>query len=422
MLIKNARILLPEVEDLIFADVKISDGHIECWGRELSGDDVYDANGLVLAPGFIDLHVHMREPGAEHKGTFRTEGRAAAAGGFTHVFAMPNTSPSPDSKEHYLMIRELSKASVVPVTLYGSVTRSIAGEVFSDIEEMAQEGCRFFSDDGAPIATEDKMIEALERIGALGGFLAVHEEDKSYFSTGSVHRGKYAEAFCVDGIPSESEWKMIERDLALFERYPGAKLHFCHLSTKESVDLIREAKRKGLNVSAEVCPHHFSLTEDILVKAGTLAKVNPPIRTQEDRTALIEGLRSGVIDIIATDHAPHDEESKRLPMGEASFGFTGLEFAFALGNTYLVKTGELKLPKLLRLMSEKPAEVAGLKEGKIEKGYPADLVLLDPDEEWILQREELVSKGKNTPLNGVKLRGKVIATMVSGRWVYESTR
>ena len=215
---------------------------------------------------------------------------------------------------------------------------------------------------------------------------------------------------------------MIERDLALFERYPGAKLHFCHLSTKESVDLIREAKRKGLNVSAEVCPHHFSLTEDILVKAGTLAKVNPPIRTQEDRTALIEGLRSGVIDIIATDHAPHDEESKRLPMGEASFGFTGLELAFALGNTYLVKTGELKLPKLLRLMSEKPAEVAGLKEGKIEKGYPADLVLLDPDEEWILQREELVSKGKNTPLNGVKLRGKVIATMVSGRWVYESTR
>ncbi len=422
MIIKNAHLLLPEKEELFFGDVKISDGLIVEWGTELQGEEIFDAEGKVLAPGFIDLHVHMREPGGEHKGTFESEGMAAAAGGFTHVFAMPNTRPSPDTKEHYKMIKELSKKSPVPVTLYGSVTCSIAGETFSNIEGLHEEGCHFFTDDGAPIATDEQMIEALQRIGAFGGLLAVHEEEKSLFTIGAIHRGKYIEDFEVDGIPSEAEWGMIQRDIDLLEKHPGARLHLCHLSTKEAVEMVQEAKAKGLRVSAEVCPHHFSMTEEVLLQAGTLAKVNPPIREEEDRQALIEGLKNGVIDVIVTDHAPHEEESKQLPMAQASYGLSGFEVAFALGNTFLVDEEELTLVELLRLMSEKPAELAELKEGRIEKGYPANLVLLDPEEEWTLRRRELVSMGKNTPLEGVLLRGRVKATMIKGRWVYEDAR
>lgn len=422
MIVKNARILLPDRDDFFLGDVRISDGLIQEWGEHLEGEEVMDAQGLVLAPGFIDLHVHMREPGAEHKGTFESEGQAAAKGGFTHVFAMPNTSPSPDTRQNYQMICQLAQRSPVAVTLYGSVTLSIAGENLSDMEGLYEEGCRFYSDDGAPIRTSEQMLEALQRIEKLDGILAVHEEEKSLFTSGSIHRGKYIENFDVDGIPSSAEWHMIQRDLELLKQVPEARLHICHLSAKESVALIKEAKEQGLQVTAEVCPHHLALTEDILPQAGTLAKVNPPIREEEDRRALIDALKSGVIDIIATDHAPHDEKSKQAPMEKASFGLTGFELAFSLSYTALVETGELSLIDLLRLMSEKPAALAGIREGKIEKGYPANLVLLDPDEEWTLRRQDLLSKGKNTPLDGSVLKGRIKATMMEGRWIYEDTR
>lgn len=421
MILKNAHILLPDTEEFFFGDLRIQEGVIAEIGSLINGEDSLDLQGQVLAPGFVDLHVHMREPGGEHKGDFASEGRAAAIGGYTHVFAMPNTRPTPDSKENFLYISTLSKKSPVPVTLYGSVTVGIAGEEFSDIEGLQELGCRFFTDDGMPIEKEEVMREALRRIGAFGGLLAVHEEERSLFDTGSIHRGPYAEQFGVDGIPSRAEWEMVERDIRLLEEVPGAHLHICHISAKESVELVQAAKERGLLVTAEVCPHHFALTQEEVGQSGTLAKVNPPLREEEDRRALIEGLKSGAIDIIATDHAPHDADSKARPMCSASFGLSGIELAFALGNTYLVEEGELTLPQLLRLMSEKPAKLAGINEGKIEVGAKANLVLLDPGETWSVRAKDLASKGKNTPLDGVALRGKVKGTLLEGEWIYEDT-
>lgn len=372
-----------------------------------------------IVPGFIDLHVHMREPGQTHKATFLSEGKAAAKGGFTKVFAMPNTIPAPDCLENMLNIRRLADQSVVPVELYGAATLGIKGETISDLEILGDIGCRFFSDDGNPISRDEHMLEIMQRLAAMQGILAVHEEDRSTFTVGAVNRGPISEHFRIDGIPNRAESQMIERDIALAEQ-TGTHLHICHVSCRESVDLIRQAKARGVKVSTEACPHHFAWTEELVIEKGALAKVNPPLRTKEDVQAVIKGLQDGTIDVIVTDHAPHDRASKELPIESASYGLSGIEFSFAMGYTYLVKPGYLTLEELIDKMSVAPARLFGLKEeGSLQAGCLANFAVLELDQAQTITEESMLSQGKNTPLIGYTLYGSVQATYLRGENIYE---
>ncbi len=391
-------------------NVDISNGRIV----DLSPSGDVSPNSFLIVPGFADVHVHLREPGFFYKETMQSGTLSAARGGYTAVGAMPNLNPTPDSPENLAVEEELiKKSAVVRVYPYGCITIGRKGETLCDFAAM-KDRVIAFSDDGSGVQSESLMREAMEKIASVGGLLAAHCEDNSLINGGYIHLGDYAKAHGHAGICSESEYKQIERDLRLV-RETGCRYHVCHISAKESVDLIRRAKRDGLDVSCETAPHYLALCDDDLQEVGRF-KMNPPIRGKRDMEALIEGLSDGTIDMIATDHAPHAEEEKSRGLRDSVMGVVGLECAFAVLYTRLVKTGILPLERLLYAMTDAPRARFGMPE------YPDDFSVFDLNSEYAINPSEFLSKGKSTPFEGDRVFGACVLTCVGGKAVYENTK
>jgi len=427
LLIRGGHIIDPSQGIDQVADLLIAEGKIVQAGDTviLSKAQDLDATGLVVCPGFIDLHCHLREPGFEDKETIATGTKAAAIGGFTTVCCMTNTEPPLDTPTAIAWVKQkASQDSLVAVLPIGCITRGRKGKELTDMAGLAEAGVLAFSDDGDPVASSQLMRSALEYSRDLGLPIIEHCEDKTLSDKGIINEGQMSAKLGLKGIPAAAEEAMVARDLTLAKR-TKARLHIAHASTKGSVELIRHAKEEGTSVTAEVTPHHLTLTEErIMGKASnepfdTNAKVNPPLRTKEDVQALIEGLKVGVIDAIATDHAPHTLADKNCGLELAASGISGFETASGclMG---LVHQGEISLTRLISKLTCEPAKVIGRNDelGTLKAGAPANITILDPDREWIVDSRNFASKGKNTPYDGYKFKGKVMATIANGRTVY----
>ncbi|MBM7692338.1 dihydroorotase [Peribacillus deserti] len=418
-IIKNGYVLNEE-GSMKKADILIQKGRIEQIADFIAPDDheVIDAEGLLVAPGLIDLHVHLREPGGEKKETIESGTLAAAKGGFTTLAAMPNTRPVPDSKEQleWLMgrIKETAHVRVLP---YGSITVRELGQDLTDFEALKESGAFALTDDGVGIQSAGMMLQAMKRAASLDLPIVAHCEENTLINKGSVHEGAFSREHDLNGIPSVCESVHIARDVLLAEA-AECHYHVCHISTKESVRVVRDAKRAGIRVTAEVSPHHLLLCEEDIPGLDSNYKMNPPLRGKEDQKALIEGLLDGTIDFIATDHAPHTEAEKAEGMLLAPFGIVGLETAFPLLYTHFVKYGELSLKQLIDFLTIKPAESFGLPYGKLEAGSAADIVLIDLENEYEINPDEFISKGKNTPFKGWKCSGWPVMTFAEGKKVW----
>ncbi|WP_462409210.1 dihydroorotase [Neobacillus sp. Marseille-QA0830] len=384
-----------------------------------SADRSINAEGLLVSAGFVDLHVHLREPGGEKKETIATGTKAAARGGFTTVAAMPNTRPVPDTKEQMenlqKRIKETANVRVLP---YASITTRQLGQDLTDFEALKAAGAFAFTDDGVGVQSAAKMLEAMKKAKEVNMAIVAHCEDNSLINKGSVHEGTFAKQHGLNGIPSVCESVQIARDVLLAEA-SGCHYHVCHISTKESVRTVRDAKRAGIHVTAEVTPHHLLLSQDDIPGLDPNFKMNPPLRDDADKQALIEGLLDGTIDFIATDHAPHTAEEKNEGMLLAPFGIVGLETAFPLLYTKFVLKNIISLEQLIDWMTIKPARSFGLPYGTLEVGSPADLVLLDLNEERMISPDEFLSKGKNTPFSGWNCKGWPVLTIAEGNIVWE---
>ncbi|MER2089402.1 MAG: dihydroorotase [Sporosarcina sp.] len=418
--IQNVQMLNSE-GDLVTTDVKLSGDKITEIGSQLTVEnaEIIDGEGLLLAPGFIDVHVHLREPGGEHKETIESGTRAAAKGGYTTICAMPNTRPVPDTKENLTLVNDLIKQkSLIRVLPYASITIREAGKERTNLAELKEHGAFAFTDDGVGIQQAGMMFEAMQDAAAIGMPIVAHCEDNTLIYGGAMHEGKRNKELGLPGIPSIAESVHIARDILLAEA-AGAHYHVCHVSTKESVRVIRDAKKAGIHVTGEVSPHHLLLSEDDIPGDDADWKMNPPLRGTEDLQALREGLLDGTLDFIATDHAPHTAEEKEAGFAKAPFGITGLETAFPLLYTNFVKKGSWTLQQLIDWMTKKPADVFGLPYGKIEVGATADLVLIDLNKEEKIDRTTFVSKGKNTPFDGWSCTGWPVKTIYGGKIVWE---
>jgi dihydroorotase len=418
--IKNAMIL-DDHGSLIERDIKINDGIITEIAPEITTDGhSFDARGLFVSAGFIDVHVHLREPGGEHKETIATGSLAAAKGGFTTICPMPNTKPVPDRVDRFDdLINRIKASAVVKVRPYGAITEDSKGEKLTDYPALKAKGAVGFTDDGVGVQQAGVMYAAMQEIAKIQLPIAAHCEDNSLILGGCIHDGKKAQELGLKGIPSVCESVHIARDILLAEA-TGAHYHVCHVSTKESVRVIADAKKAGINVTAEVSPHHLVLTEEDIPSADTNYKMNPPLRSIEDQMALIKGLEDGVIDCIATDHAPHTTDEKAKGMYDSPFGIVGFETAFPVLYTKFVKTGKWSLKQLIDWMTIKPAEVFKLNGiGKVKVGYAADLTVINLDAPEKVDSNSFVSKGKNTPFNGWLCYGWPEMTLVDGKIVYK---
>ena len=383
-------------------------------------DRVMDATGLVVCPGLTDMHVHLRQPGREDKETIATGTLAAARGGFTAVCCMPNTDPVNDTRSVTEFILDTAKREgAVQVYPVGAITKGLKGEELAEIGELFEAGCVAISDDGRPLMNAELMRRAMEYAAMFDLPVIPHCEDVHLSGRGVVHEGLVSTELGLGGIPSASEAVMVSRDLLLAE-LTGAKLHIAHVSAAESVRLIREAKARGIPVSCEVTPHHFTLTEEAVRGFDTKAKMNPPLRSEADRQALLDGLRDGTIDVIATDHAPHTAQEKEQEFDLAPFGVIGLETALALVMTTLVLPGVLSLKQAIAKMTSEPARILQLQKGRIAEGGDADLTILDPNREWAVDATRFASKSRNTPFHGWQLTGGAVATLVAGKVVWEA--
>ncbi|MBA4537584.1 dihydroorotase [Bacillus aquiflavi] len=412
--------LLTSNRTLKKVDIFIEDGVITEINEFIDSiaDEIIDAKGSLLAPGFIDVHVHLREPGGEKKETIATGTLAAAKGGFTTVAAMPNTRPVPDSKEQMeWLINRIKETAVIRVLPYASITVRELGEELTNFSDLKAAGAFAFTDDGVGIQEAGKMLKAMKQAAALKMPIVAHCEDNSLINKGAVHEGVFSKKHGINGIPSVCESVHIARDVLLAEA-ANCHYHVCHISTKESVRTVRNAKRAGIHVTAEVTPHHLLLCDEDIPELDSNFKMNPPLRGKEDRNALIEGLLDGTIDFIATDHAPHTEEEKAEGMLLAPFGIVGLETAFPLLYTNLVEKGILSLKELIDFLTVKPAQTFNLPYGKIETGAVADIVILDLTNEETIDPTTFLSKGKNTPFTGWKCKGWPIATIAEGKVVW----
>ncbi|MFC0524069.1 dihydroorotase [Pontibacillus salicampi] len=418
LVLKNARLL--EGEQEVTRNIHVEAGVIQTISQQpIEATEEIDCSGLLLAPGFVDIHVHMREPGATDKETIATGTMAAARGGFTTVCAMPNTRPVPDTEGNLALVQELIQDhAYVSVLPYASITTRQLGEELTNMKALRALGAVAFTDDGVGVQSADTMLNAMQRAKEIGASIVAHCEDNSLIHNGVIHQGETSRALGVNGIPSVCESVQIARDVLLAEA-TGCHYHVCHVSTKESVRVIRDAKRAGIPVTAEVTPHHLILTEEDIVEDDAMFKMNPPLRSRDDRRALLNGLMDGTIDCIATDHAPHTEEEKQQGLNNAPFGIVGLETAFSLLHTYLVKEQRCSLKELIDWLTIKPASVFGLASGKIAVGQRADFVLLDLTKESTINRHSLLSKGKNTPFHGYTVVGSPVLTMVSGEVVWK---
>lgn len=413
---------LAESNETEKVDILIENKHIKEIAANLprDGEQVIDCKNDMIFPGFIDVHIHLREPGGEHKETIETGTKAAARGGFTTVCAMPNTSPVPDNAEAVqALFDKINETAVVRVLPYAAITKGLKGDELTNIKEIADMGVFAFTDDGVGIQTADFMLRAMKEAAACNTSIVAHCEDNSIVYGGVVHQGNVSERMNFPGIPSLSESVQIARDVLLAEA-AGAHYHVCHVSTKESVRVIRDAKKAGIHVTAEVTPHHLLLNEDAITEDDTNFKMNPPLRSKEDQEALLAGLIDGSLDFIATDHAPHAESEKALGFMQSPFGIVGLETAFSLLYTYLVKTEKITLNQLVEWLTIKPAQVFKLPYGKLEEGSIADLTVVNLDMESKIDKHQFHSKGKNTPFHEWNITSKPILTISEGKVVFRS--
>lgn len=420
LLIKNANYIAFN-DQTNTADILMENGKISKIEKNLNdaADRIIDAEGLIVSPGFIDLHVHLREPGGEHKETIATGTLAAAKGGFTTIAAMPNTRPVPDTINNLNnLLMRINETACVRVLPYASITTRQLGEELTDFSALKDGGAFAFTDDGVGVQSAGMMLEAMKKAAKLNMAIVAHCEENSLINRGCVHEGTFALQNNLNGIPSVCESVQIARDILLAEA-AGCHYHVCHVSTKESVRVIRDAKKAGINVTAEVTPHHLLLTQDDIPGLDANYKMNPPLRDARDREALIKGLLDGTIDFIATDHAPHTQEEKGAGMELAPFGIVGLETAFPLLYTHFVLQKLLTIEELISFLTRKPAESFSLPFGNIEIGAPADLVLLNLNAEKEINPGDFLSKGRNTPFTGWKCKGWPEITISNGQIVWE---
>lgn len=402
------------------ADILIEDGKIKKIASGINdGGDIIDVSGKHVIPGLIDMHVHLREPGFEGKEDIESGSKAAVAGGFTQICCMPNTNPVCDNAvvAKYIITRaqEVGLLKIHPI---GAITKGEEGQALSDIGKMKEAGAVAISDDGKSVDNSYIMRLAMEYASDFSLKCLCHCEDKNLVCGGSVHEGVNAASCGLKGIPRAAEDIMIARDIALAESL-NVPVHICHVSTYSGVQLIREAKARGVKVTAETCPHYFTLTDEAICSFNTYTKVNPPLREERDRLAVIEGLKDGTLDCIVTDHAPHHKDDKNVEYPLAAFGISGLETSFALSYTALVKSGEMTAEELVKKMSANPAAILNLEGGALKEGAPADFIAVDLNEEWTIEPEAFVSKGKNSPFGGKKVFGKIKCTAVDGEIKYE---
>jgi dihydroorotase len=417
LLIKGGRIIDPSQEMDDTRDVLIEDGRVARIGVGLAAPEaeVFDAGGLIVSPGFIDLHVHLREPGEEYKETIASGAAAAAAGGFTSVCAMPNTNPVNDSASvtRYIIekAREAALANVFPV---GAITRGSAGAELAEMAEMKEAGAVAVSDDGRPVMNSQVMRHAMEYARDHGLVVVDHCQDTSLSAGGSMNEGRYSTLLGLKGMSRAAEESHVARDIMLAE-LTGARVHIAHISTAGAVEMVRRAKRQGLRVTCEVTPHHLALTDESVVGFDTNTKMNPPLRTIEDRAALIEAARDRTIDAIATDHAPHHADEKMLEYDHAPFGVIGLETALGVALGALYHTNRVGLARIIEMLTTGPARAFSLSRGTLEVGATADITIFDTEREWVVDPKDFKSKSRNTPFQGWRLTGAVVATFVAGR-------
>lgn len=436
LLIKNGLVIDPESNSEGIKDILVQSGKIvriadKIEETSLSVDEgqadagkcerglkVIDAKGKVVAPGLVDVHVHFRDPGFTYKEDIVSGAKAAAKGGFTSIVLMANTKPAVDNEDTLRYVLEKGKETGIRIETCANVTLGMKGRELVDMDRLMQAGAVGFTDDGIPLLDEKIVKEAMKKAADLGKPLSFHEENPAYIQNNGVNAGKAAAYYGIGGSDRQAEIDMVRRDLLLAEG-TGADISIQHISTKEAVELVRQAKKTNAHIYAEATPHHFTLTEEAVIEHGTLAKMNPPLREEEDRMAIIRGLQDGTIDMIATDHAPHSAEEKAKPITEAPSGIIGLETALSLGICELVNKGYLSMPELIKCMSLNPAKLYRLNAGYLAEGGPADIVIFDKDENWKVESYE--SKSSNSPFTGMVLPGVVCHTICDGRIVYEKS-
>lgn len=421
LLIKQGRLVDPVGGIGGVMDILVENGKVVAIGSEVHDGEaqVIDANGFVVSAGLVDMHVHLREPGFEYKETIETGCAAAAKGGVTSIACMPNTKPVIDTPELVAFVQEQAKkACGVNVLPIAAVSKGQLGKELTDTQALVDAGVVAFSDDGVPIQDANLMRNALLIARDHKLPILTHSEDAGMVCNHAVNEGEVSRKLGIPGRPAIAEELMIMRDAMLAEE-TGSAVHVCHVSTARSVDIVRQYKKKGVRITCETCPQYFTLTEEEVLKQGTMARVNPPLRTQEDVEAIIAGLQDGTIDAIVTDHAPHAAEEKARPLTEAPSGMVGLETSLALSLTALYHTGKMDLSTLLRKMTVEPSRILGVSKGRLALGEDADIVIFDPNEEWIVDPEQFASKGRNTPFGGCKLKGRVKYTIVGGHVIYQ---
>ena len=423
LLIRNCHLIDPASGTDGMRDILVEGEQIRSVARpgelplpEEGGGRVIHADGLIAAPGLVDTHVHFRDPGAEYKEDIFTGAASAAAGGVTSVVLMANTTPRVDNEDTLRYVMERGEQTGIRVYTCANVTMDMAGDELTDMDSLLRAGAVGFTDDGKPLLDDGIARKAMQEAARLHVPVSFHEEDPAYIVNNGVNAGKAAEFFGIGGSDRQAEISMVRRDLSMALE-TGARIVIQHISAKEAVELVRLARRKSGRIHAEATPHHFSLTEEAVIEYGTMAKMNPPLREEADRQAIIAGLADGTIDLIATDHAPHSAEEKARPLTEAPSGIIGLETSLSLGIMNLVHTGALSMQRLLACMTVNPASLYGLDAGRIYEGGPADLILFDEKEEWIPGKFH--SKSQNSPFLGKKMTGKVKYTVCRGRIVYE---
>lgn len=420
LLIRKGRLVDPVGGIGGVMDILIEDGKLAVIGSDLREPEarVIDARGLNVCAGLVDMHVHLREPGFEYKEDITTGAAAAARGGFTSVACMPNTRPVLDTPEQIeYVLRRAGESCGVRVWPIGSVSRGQKGQSLTDAAALQEAGCVALSDDGVPVQDANLVRDAMIRCKRLGLTILSHCEDADMVRNYAVNEGRVSRALGLPGRPAIAEEIMVMRDAMLAEE-TGAAVHICHVSTAGSVEIIRQFKKKGVAITCETCPQYFTLTEDEVLEQGSLARVNPPLRTKLDVEAILEGLRDGTIDVIATDHAPHSVEEKAKPLAEAPSGMVGLETALGVTLTALYHTGFMDLSDILKKMTFHPACILRIPKGRLSLGGEADFTIFSPDEEWTVEPDQFASKGRNTPFKGRKLKGRVKYTIVGGRVVY----
>ena len=421
MLIKNGFLIDPASDTERLVDLRITDGLIQTLAdagtlTPENGEDELDAAGLMISPGLVDTHIHFRDPGFTYKEDLHTGSLAAAAGGFTSVICMANTSPVIDSVPVLKELMEREALEDIHIFQAAAVSCGLKGEEMTSMKELAAAGACGFTDDGIPLKNAAFLYKAMEEVKALDLPISLHEEDPAFIETNGINHGPVSDALGIYGSPSIAEESLVARDCLLALR-SGAQVVIQHISSGQSVELVRTFKAMGANLHAEATPHHFTLTDEAVLKYGSLAKMNPPLRTEKDRLAIIEGLKDGTIDLIATDHAPHSTEEKSRPITQTPSGIIGLETSLALGITSLVRPGHLTLSQLIEKMTINPANLYHLPCGSVTEGKAADLVLFDPNEKWI--PETYASKSSNSPFTGWELYGKVKYTICDGKIVYK---